>query len=110
MKLIDKDKVAAEIEERLHKYEKEYEELARDEFLGTARKIRPKIEELKDFRSFIDNIEVKEVNLEKEIDKIWNPRFNFGWDEKSLLSINHDGFTTFAKHFYELGLRAQKGE
>lgn len=49
------------------------------------------------------------VNLEKEIDKIWNPRFNFGWDEKSLLSINHEGFTTIAKHFYELGLKT-KGE
>jgi hypothetical protein len=110
MKLIDKDKVAAEIEERLHKYEKEYEELARYEIWGTAREIRPKIEELKNFRSFIDNIEVKEVNLEKEIDKIWNPRFNLGWDEKSLLSMNHEGFTSIAKYFYELGLKAQKGE
>ena len=51
-----------------------------------------------------------EMDLEKEIDKIWNPRFNLGWDEKSLLSINHEGFTTIAKHFYELGLKTQKGE
>lgn len=180
MKLIDKDKVVAEIDERLHKYEQEYEELARYEIWGTAIKIRPKIEELKNFRSFINTIEAKEVdlekdkpvtndleraallhypkmsrisephgfipadneshylgdanednrkafivgaqwqkqqntletkevNLEKEIDKIWNPRFNLGWDEKSLLSMNHEGFTTIAKHFFELGLKL-KGE
>lgn len=30
--------------------------------------------------SFIDTIEMKEVNLEKEIDSFWNPRFNLGWD------------------------------
>lgn len=69
MKLIDKDKVAVEIDERLHKYEQEYAECARDEFWGTARKIRPKIEELKDFRSFIDNIEVKEVDYDKALER-----------------------------------------
>lgn len=51
----------------------------------------------------------EEVDLEKEIDSIWNPRFNLGWDDKSLLSINHEGFTSIAKHFYKLGL-TQKGE
>ena len=60
MKLIDKDTVVAEIEKRLHKYEQEYEELARYEIWGTAIKIKPKIEELKNLRSFIDTIETKE--------------------------------------------------
>ena len=69
--------------------------------------------------SFIDTLEVKdiedlqgleEVDLEKEIDNIWNPRFNLGWDEKSLLSMNHEGFITIVKHFFELGLKTQKGE
>lgn len=50
MKLIDK--VTAEIDERLHKYEQEYAELARYEIWGTAREIRPKIEELKNFFFF----------------------------------------------------------
>lgn len=58
----------------------------------------------------LEFIESKEVDLEKEIDSIWNPRFNLGWDEKSLLSINHEGFTSIAKHFFELGLKAQKGK
>ena len=57
--------------------------------------------------AFLD-LETKEVDLEKEIDKIWNPRFNLGWDEKSLLSMNHEGFTTIAKYFYELGLKAKE--
>ena len=48
------------------------------------------------------------VDIEKEIDAIWNPRFNLGWDEKSLLSINHSAFETIARHFFELGLNARK--
>ena len=51
-----------------------------------------------------------EVELEKEIDEIWNPRFNLGWDEHSALSMNHDGFVHIARHFYELGLKARKEE
>lgn len=57
----------------------------------------------------LNTLEVKEVDLDKEIDNIWNSRFNLGWDEKSLLSMNHEGFTTIVKHFYELGLKAKKG-
>jgi len=63
-----------------------------------------------DILEAINTLEVREVDLEKEIDNIWNPRFNLGWDEKSLLSMNREGFTTIAKHFFELGLKAQKGE
>jgi len=52
--------------------------------------------------------EQPEVDLEKEIDAVWNPRFNLGWDEKSLLSINHSAFETIARHFYNIGLNARK--
>ena len=44
-----------------------------------------------------------EGDLEEEIDAVWNPRFNLGWDEKSLLSINHSAFETIARHFAEWG-------
>jgi len=70
MKLIDKDRVVAEIEERLHKYEQEYAELARYEIWGTAREIRPKIEELKNLLSFVSTIETKEVDEEPVIDDL----------------------------------------
>lgn len=51
-----------------------------------------------------------EVDLEKEINAVWNPRFNLGWDEHSALSMNHAGFASIARHFYELGLNAKKEE
>ena len=58
----------------------------------------------------INALEVKEVDLKEEIDKIWKPRFSLGWDKKSLLSISYEGFEIIAKNFFELGLKAQKGE
>lgn len=54
----------------------------------------------------LDNLEVKEVSLEdlkEELDrvvKIYKPDGDFGWG--TLYNI--------AKHFFELGLKAQKGE
>ena len=53
--------------------------------------------------SFIDTLEVEGVDLEKEIN-LW---FDYGFP-------NDDEFLDYiketAKHFYELGLKAQKGE
>ena len=67
------------------------------------------IEENKKVLSFLDTLEMKDVDLEEEIDNVWNPHFNLGWDENSLVSINHKSFESIAKHFFELGLKA-KGE
>jgi len=69
----------------------------------------------REYQALIENVtslqqEQPEVDLEKEIDVVWNPRFNLGWDEKSLLSINRSAFETVARHFYELGLNARKEE
>lgn len=97
MKLIDKDVLVAEIEGLFKKAEK-----SSGEYQNGA------IHTLITLKDKLDTLEVKEVDLEKEIDKIWNPRFNLGWDEKSLLSMNHEGFTTIAKYFYELGLKTRK--
>jgi hypothetical protein len=56
------------------------------------------------FLSFINTLEVKEVDLQSEIDRVWdNTSDNFsedGWKE----------FEDIAKHFFELGIKAQKGE
>ena len=97
---IDKEKVIEEIKKL---YKEDYKFLPSDI-----------VESVGDFKDdllmVLDNLStVEEVDLEKEIDNIWNPRFNLGWDEKSLLSVNHEGFTTIAKHFYELGLKSIKG-
>ena len=55
---INKDALVAEIEKRLHKYEKEYEELAHYEIWITAKEIEPKIKELKNLLSLLNTLEV----------------------------------------------------
>ena len=46
-------------------------------------------------------MEQPEVDLENEINAVWNPRFNLGWDEHSCLTMNRAGFESFARHFAE---------
>ena len=52
----------------------------------------------------LNTLETKEVDLQSEIDRVWdNTSDNFsedGWKE----------FEDIAKHFFELGLKAKKGE
>jgi hypothetical protein len=57
---------------------------------------------------FIDTLEVKEVDFEKEFDRIW-------FDNKFGEYFNSDAvdfarIRTICKHFFELGIKAQKGE
>lgn len=60
--------------------------------------------------TFISGLEKSEkpMNLEEEIDAIWNPRFNLGWDENSLISMNHMGFEKLASHFAQWGVEHLK--
>ena len=80
---IDKDALVAEIEKRRSRNSKN------KLFLAAA------IED-NYLLSFIDDLEVKEVDLEKE------------W--KEFLKDGDVGFKEIAKHFFELGIKAQKGE
>ena len=52
-------------------------------------------------REFIDTFEVKEVDLEKDVDAILETN---DWNYDKI------DFYEFAKHFFELGLEIQKGE
>lgn len=113
MELIDKTVVLAEIERQLHYVNSWLEGHKRvDDRRSNVyfRMIGNKnvLEDIKDFLYTIDSIKTKDVDLEKEIDSLWNPRFNLGWDENSLLSINHEGFSHIARHFFELGLKARE--
>ena len=87
MKLIDKSALVAEID-RLHK-KWEMGNYVHEKLI-----------------SFLDTLEVKEVDLDyikKELDevvRIYKPNGNFGWG--TLYNV--------ATHFFELGLKAQKGE
>lgn len=93
-KYIDKDKVVAEIERRKHKlldhimFERDKEWVVR-----TAHQLNRII-------FFLDTLEVKEVDFEKE----WKEYFKYRGD-MATVNIIH-----LAKHFYELGLNAWKGE
>ncbi len=50
--------------------------------------------------SFLNTIEVKEVDLEKEVDEYFDIHYN---------EFLYDDYLEFSKHFYELGLKV-KGE
>ena len=58
-----------------------------------------------------ENLEMKEVDLEKEIQRQYNVHKNPDNSiVKNCVIMTKDGFEYFAKHFYSLGLKAQKGE
>lgn len=93
MKLIDKDALVAEIE-RIKK-----EECPIDSYEG-----RCKLLWFEQFLSFLNTLETKEVDINKEISLFIDTYF-----EKA--KIGHKlSLKRTAKYFYELGLKAQKGE
>jgi hypothetical protein len=88
-KYIDKDALVAEIEKELNatkKYSTEY--------------VNGKKYALKKILSFLDTLEEKEVDLDFETELYKR----FGQVKDFILCMR------IAKHFYELGLKAQKGE
>ena len=91
--LIDKDALVAEIEKRKGICDKHYG----DYWNGCYNTFT-------DILSFIDTIEVKEVDLCKEEERIWKD-FNMG--ERHL---SKNDLEKISKYFFELGLKAQKGE
>ncbi len=101
MKLIDKDALVAEIE-KLRK--NAWESFQKGNSTEEQYYIRCGV--IQDILASLDNLEVKEVSLEdlkEELDKavkIYKPNGDFGWG--TLYNI--------AVHFFELGLKAQKGE
>jgi len=91
MKLIDEDALVAKIERKLGELSK-LEKASYEIGLYDAYKI---------VLSSLNTLEVKEVDLEKDVDKILEEN-DWNYDEID--------FYDFAKHFFELGLKAQKGE
>ena len=91
MELIDKVAVVAEIERR------------RDEsWLGEYTKEKGIIFDITDeILSFIDTLEVKEVDIKEESYNIFKHRFLF------LIDSNEEAYL-FAKHFFELGLKTNE--
>ena len=107
MKLIDKDALVAEIESK-----KKYAQTLGDNAINNS--MQQFYDGMKqgcvDILSTIDTIEVKEVDLEKEIKEEYLKRRCYGGKDNMIVILSEPKFNTIAKHFFELGLKAQKKE
>lgn len=90
---IDKDALVAEVERRIKSTNNDVKIGAIESF--TVSKT------LNSLISFINTLEVKEVDLENEIDD---------WYNTMGIPITTDALKETARHFFELGIKAQKGE
>ena len=92
---IDKDNIVEEINRRINEYNTPIDRLGSNNI---------RLHECKDILSFLDTLEVKEADLEKEIEKfVKSDEF-----QKACGTIKVTNL--IAKYFFELGLNAQKGE
>jgi len=100
MKLIDKDAVESEIENLLDngRYHEEYDCAYRDGNNGALYALKNKL----------NTLEVKEVDLDREIKEEYLKRRCYGGRDNMLVILNEPQFNKIAKHFFELGLKAQK--
>ena len=92
---IDKDALVAEIE----RLKSEYVKHNRNKFCAEW-----SCGVLDNILSFIDTLEVKDVDLDKEIDRYYNIEA-----PKEFEDVLYKDIEKFAEHFFELGLKAQKG-
>jgi hypothetical protein len=111
-KYIDKDAVVAKIKELIRANELYLSKPETDEikFQKTGA-----YSVLNDLLHSLDTFEVKEVNLEKEIEEQITQYYNDCEQKLKEMDDNDNDFSfmtldNFAKHFFELGLKAQKGE
>lgn len=106
MKLIDKDKVAEEIKRKLNSYHPT--EITSGRYA------------LQDLLSFLDTLEVKEVNLEKEVNSQMDLLCNLLCYMDELSNGDSEGvyplpinviedLQRFAKYFFKLGMQQGKG-
>ena len=99
---INKSALVAEIKDKINLYEEAFKDpsFASYEACLIA---KGKYRKLLDILQFINSLKVKEVDLEKEIELIKGDyeQVNVAW--------NND-FDYIARHFFELGLKAMKGE
>lgn len=68
---------------------------------------------LDSLKQALNTLEVKEVDLEKEIKDWWNTHYSskkYTFEGYTGHYIENFTLIEIAKHFFELGLKAQKGE
>ena len=96
---ISKTALVAEIK-RLIKHS----EMVADHNTQITELVSRELDALYNLISFLDTLEVKEVDLEKEYDN------EFFKDPVFCKLVNRNAGISIAKHFFELGLKAQRGE
>lgn len=101
MNLIDKDALVEKIERRaMYNHERAY--------LDRSPSMAGRESEDKDILSLIDTLEMKEVDFEKELDRIWfDNKFGDMFDNSA---VDFANVREICRHFFEFGLKAQKGE
>lgn len=92
MKLVDKDKIAAEINKRIMD--------APINYIGHQR-----VWAYNDVKDILNTLEVKEVELEKEFYDFLDTLIG-----KDNGHLSEDELFRIAEYFFELGLKTQKGE
>ena len=98
MKLIDKDVLVAEIESRIKSMEECFNgKFPMSQSVKETEQDKGKLAAYKSICSFIDTLEVTEVDLEKELST---------YLEVVKATDEDIDFVDFAKHFFELGLNA----
>ena len=107
--LIDKSALMAEIERRIADNKKEIERASHKNLEDYFEGYEDALVLLK--QQYLDTIETKEVDLEKELDKYTADNF---WalegNNESPYLLEKDDMLKVAEHFYEIGLKTQKGE
>lgn len=96
MNLIDKDSLIEKIENRIN-------EIDLNSIEDWRYRIQREhdVEIMKNILSLINTLEVKEMDLEKEIQDIFQ-RYKNGYN--SLLICKKEDFSVIAKHFFSLGI------
>ena len=104
---IDKAVIVAEIERRISAYQANFNK-ADNKIAKLSTDGR--IQGLKSFLSFLNTLEVKEVDTKKIFDDEYS-KFSNDVDAMDYgFPIDLADYKDFAKHFFELGLNMQKGE
>lgn len=105
---IDKSAIVAEIETYISNYKEILYKIDKssDDWISSTSILESKIDVLQHILAFLDSLEVKEVDLEKEKDDYWNKLCDDEFGE--LLERDAKWFDDIAKHFFELGLKYRK--
>lgn len=100
---IDKDILAAEIKRCVDDELQTIKKYTHPFYATEITRCNARIALLNQLQNFLDTIETKEVDLAQEIEKVKKMQKNFEFKNDTIIEF-------CAKHFFEVGLNAKKGE